>query len=611
MLRETATVVLARVGERRATFTRANLLAEAFRQVQGVRFATPADRVAIAERVATLAVDQAVRLSPPGPRLEPDQLRRPDGTSRLRPVNSARYATAEVVAAEDHLLAAGQDLTGPRVDPALVDALRGWTPPNARHPLTAEQADAVAAVITSGRSLDVLVGAAGTGKSTTMAAVVAAWESAHGSGSVTGLAPSAAAADVLADAVGIPTENTAKWISENRRSGDRGHALDSYEARLRWAYPSVETRALQQAYRAALEEHNRWVLGPGRLVIVDEASLAGTIDLDHITGHARAVGAKVLLVGDPAQLSPVAAGGAFRLLVDARGAEVPSLTEVHRFTHAWEAEASLELRAGHTRVAKTYVEHGRVDSGRRDEVLDRLFAGWLADHQAGKVSLMVAGDAANVADLNSRARTRRVAAGDVEPHGVTTRDGERIGVGDVIVTRLNRRSLAAGAGWVKNGDDWHVTAAATDGSLTVTRPDGTGRTLLPADYVRDHVELGYATTAHRAQGRTVDTAHAYVSTATTRETLYVMATRGRDTNRLYVDTAPDTCDSDIEAAPDHALDAGDVLRHAISTSAADLSAHHTENAEYESAATRWRLDAEAAARRRARELEPTVGPHLL
>ena len=597
MLRDTATVVLARVGERSSTFTRANLLAEAFRQVQGVRFATPADRVAVAERVATLAVDRAVRLSPPEPRLEPAELRRPDGTSRLRPVNSAKYAAPEIVAAEDQLLDAAQDLSGPRVDPGHVDALGGWTPPHARHRLTAEQANAVTAVVTSGRTLDVLVGPAGTGKSTTMAAVVTAWEAAHGTGSVTGLAPSAAAANVLADAVGIPTENTAKWISENRRTEERAAALDAYEARLQWAYPSVETRALQREYRAALEEHNRWVLGPGRLVIVDEASLAGTLDLDHITSHARDVGAKVLLVGDHAQLSPVAAGGAFRLLADARGSEVPTLTEVHRFIHAWEAEASLDLRAGHTRVARTYVEHGRVESGPRDDVLDRLFDAWLADHQAGKTTLMVAGDAATVTDLNARARAHRVATGRVQPGGVVTGEGVPIGVGDVVVTRLNRRALVAGTGWVKNGDNWIVTATRADGSLTVARPDGTGRTVLPADYVHDHVELGYATTAHRAQGRTINTTHAYVSTATTREALYVMATRGRDANRLYVDTTPHGCDSDIDAAPDRGLDAGDVLRDAIAASAADVSAHHTETAEYEAAAARWRLDAESAARR--------------
>ena len=60
--------------------------------------------------------------------------------------------------------------------------------------------------------------------------------------------------------------------------------------------------------------------------------------------------------------------------------------------------------------------------------------------------------------------------------------------------------------------------------------------MLPADYVAEHVELAYASTAHRAQGRTVDTAHAMVSPTTTREVLYVSATRGREHNRLYVDT---------------------------------------------------------------------------
>lgn len=210
---------------------------------------------------------------------------------------------------------------------------------------------------------------------------------------------------------------------------------------------------------------------------------------------------------------------------------------------------------------------------------------------------MVAGDAGTVTDLNTRARAKRVALGLVEGEGVTTREGVRIGVGDVIVTRLNRRALSVGDGWVKNGDDWIVTARTDDGALAVTRPDGTGRTVLPPDYVRDHVDLGYATTAHRAQGRTVDTTHAFVSVRTTREALYVMASRGRDANRLYVDTTLEACDSDIEAGAGQVLDASAVLRHAISTSAADVSAHHTETAEYASAAARWRLEAEANARR--------------
>ena len=72
--------------------------------------------------------------------------------------------------------------------------------------------------------------------------------------------------------------------------------------------------------------------------------------------------------------------------------------------------------------------------------------------------------------------------------------------------------------------------------MTVQRANGGGVVVLPADYVAEHVELAYASTAHRAQGRTVDTAHAMVSPTTTREVLYVSATRGRESNRLYVDT---------------------------------------------------------------------------
>ena len=80
-------------------------------------------------------------------------------------------------------------------------------------------------IATSGRRLDVLVGPAGTGKSTTMAGLRAVWEAEHGAGSVLGLAPSAAAAEVLADELGIDTENTAKWLYEHRQEAERLHRL--------------------------------------------------------------------------------------------------------------------------------------------------------------------------------------------------------------------------------------------------------------------------------------------------------------------------------------------------------------------------------------------------
>ena len=253
-----------------------------------------------------------------------------------------------------------------------------------------------------------LVGAAGTGKSTTMAGVRAAWEAEYGPGSVVGLAPSAAAAEVLADAVGVPTENTAKWISEHQLPPEREARLREYAARLAGAYPSPTTRQLQLQAQAELAAYRRWALRPGQLVIVDEASMAATTDLDHITAAATRAGAKVLLVGDWAQLSPVQAGGAFKLLADDRGADVATLHDVRRFRHEWERDATLRLRVGDTTVAETYLEHGRVESGAREDMLDLLFEGWLTDPRAGRQSLMVAADAETVAELNTRARAWRV-----------------------------------------------------------------------------------------------------------------------------------------------------------------------------------------------------------
>ena len=109
----------------------------------------------------------------------------------------------------------------------------------------------------------------------------------------------------------------------------------------------------------------------------------------------------------------------------------------------------------------------------------------------------------------------------------------------MIITRHNDRRLALGRTWVKNNDRWLVTAAHDDGALTIRREKSRWRTTitLPADYVAKNVDLGYAITAHRAQGATVDTAHALVaSPQMTREALYVALTRGRDANSAYVVT---------------------------------------------------------------------------
>ncbi|MHB8186340.1 MAG: ATP-dependent DNA helicase, partial [Dermatophilaceae bacterium] len=496
----------------------------------------------------------------------------------------------DLLDAEVRLLDASRAMGGPSVSPIVAADVCARNLPGKGHPLSADQRAAVQQIVVSGRVVDILVGAAGTGKSTAMRGVREAWEREHGPGSVVGLAPSAAAAEVLSDVVGIATENTAKWLTEAGRNSFRLAELDQLRAQLYRASPSLRTRTLINRARTVAAEVDRWSLRPGQLVIVDEASMAGTFELDALTEQAKNAGAKVLLVGDWAQLSPVSAGGAFHLLAKDRD-DVAQLHDVRRFRHEWERGASVGLRHGRADTADTYLEHGRVQGGDRESMLDLLYEAWRHDTSAGKRSLMIANDSQTVLDLNNRARTDRVAAGEVNQSGVQTASGSVVGVGDSVVTRRNQRGLATGRGWVKNGDQWTVNGLHSDGSIDVRRTNGTGRATLPAAYVRDHVELGYATTAHRAQGRTVDTAHAFVSATTLLEPLYVMATRGRESNRLYVDTMYDPDVATSHQPPDEVSPA-DVLRYVLANSGADKSATLTITEEWANSHSIARLWAE-------------------
>jgi hypothetical protein len=145
-------------------------------------------------------------------------------------------------------------------------------------------------------------------------------------------------------------------------------------------------------------------------------------------------------------------------------------------------------------------------------------------------------------------------------------------VNDLVVTRENDRRLTTDTSWVKNGDVWTVSATHENGSMTVTRVSGRGSVVLPASYVAKNVELAYASTAHRAQGRTVDTAHTFASPTTTRQVLYVSLTRGSESNHLYVDTHydpdPSTGHDGLTAVPSALEVLAGVLRH----EGADVSA---------------------------------------
>ncbi len=306
---------------------------------------------------------------------------RADGTSRFRPRGSEIYTTQDLLDAEARLLDASRAVVGPSVSPIVAADVCSRIPSGTDHRLSADQAAAVQQIVVSGRVVDVLVGAAGTGKSTAMRGLRDAWEREYGPGSVVGLAPSAAAAEVLSDVVGIATENTAKWLTEARRQPQRLAEIDQLRAELYRASPSLRTRSLLHRARTITDEVQRWSLRSGQLVIVDEASMAGTFELDALTEQARTAGAKVLMVGDWAQLSPVSAGGAFHLLAKDRD-DAAQLHDVRRFRHEWERAASVDLRDGRADAADTYFEHGRVEGGDRESMLDLLYEAWRDDTSA-------------------------------------------------------------------------------------------------------------------------------------------------------------------------------------------------------------------------------------
>ena len=180
--------------------------------------------------------------------------------------------------------------------------------------------------------------------------------------------------------------------------------------------------------------------------------------------------------------------------------------------------------------------------------------------------------------LNIRARTDRLTRLHAQPGPqVLLADGSAACAGDPIITRRNDRRLRTSAtDWVKNGDRWTVTQAHSDGSLDVAHLHTGRRITLTGEYVRQHVQLGYATTIHGGQGVTADTSHTITTGSESRQQLYVALSRGRDTNHLYLVTAGDGDEHTvITPAATHPLTAINILEQILARDEAQLSATTT------------------------------------
>ncbi|MGB8385861.1 MAG: AAA family ATPase, partial [Dermatophilaceae bacterium] len=259
---------------------------------------------------------------------------------------------------------------------------------------------------------------------------------------------------------------------------------------------------------------------------MDEAAMAATTDLAHVVRYALTRGASVRLVGDDAQLASIAAGGVLRDIAATHGAV--TLTELVRFTDPAEAAAGLAIRDGDPAGIGFYLDTHRVSVGDLTTVTDTAYTGWATDRAAGRDTIMLAPTRELVAQLNARAQRDRLTTDGADPLSavVTLVDGTHACAGDLVITRRNDRRLRLWpTDWVSNGQRWTVRTVHDDGRLSVQDvANPRRRVTLPAEYVAEHVQLGYASTIHAAQGLTADTSHTVLTGTESRQQLYVALT---------------------------------------------------------------------------------------
>lgn len=502
-VQEHAAAIVARLEESRSTWRRTHVNAEVLRYARDLGLNETQDSVLL-DSIREHLSSEMLPLHAQGQRLTPREFMRADGTNQYQKINHELFTSERVLAAESAILDAATQQVIPASSLDVFEmeaekrraelALQGYTLPEGQERMAREFA-------TSDKLLVVGIGAAGAGKTSSTRLAVNAIEASGGR--VVGMAPTAAAAAVMREEMGIEADTVDKILSD-------------------WKNGAPVS------------------LCAGDVLLVDEAGMVSTPKFQQILQLAQERGALVRALGDYRQLSAVGSGGALRLVDREVGAA--HLDELFRFKNPDEAAATLALRepplVGDDKPFDWYKDQGRVVAGESDVMVEQVFTAWREDTTAGKQSIMIASTNETVGKLNDLAQAHAMERGHVHPeHGsVRLHNEARAHVGDVVVTRQNARRLTVNSGqdFVKNGDLWRVAQVHDNGAMTVQHLEHGGKVTLPAAYAAQSVELGYAATIHRAQGATVDTAHALVDSSTDRAGAYVALTRGRESNTLYV-----------------------------------------------------------------------------
>ncbi|MGH9050279.1 MAG: AAA family ATPase, partial [Acidimicrobiia bacterium] len=444
-----------------------------------------------------------------------DVIRRSDGTVVATHADEERWTTPEMLATERHLVDLAVSRQHDRIGIARDAHVRVAI---GSHPsLSPEQIGMVRHITGSGAGVDVVEGAAGSGKTSALRAAREAW---NASGKpVVGCALAARAAAHLEQDTGIPSMTLDRLLRH-------------------------------------LDRHGSNSLHASTVVVVDEAAMVGSRKLARLLDHTAAAGAKVVLVGDHHQLPEIDAGGAFAgLAARLNGTE---LVENRRQSLAWERAALAELRTGEPdRAFSAYQAHGRVHHARDPEQLkERLVNDWWAARARHPDSIMIATRNADVDDLNRRARYRLAAAGRLGADDLIA-GGRSFAVGDEILATHNDYRLG-----VLNGTRATITSIDPAAGTIHARTDERDLVLPPTYADAGHLTHAYAVTFHKAQGITVSEGFVLADDTLDRERAYTGLSRGAQRNSLYVADPPDDR-ADERHAPEPASDAVVRARRAI------------------------------------------------
>jgi conjugative relaxase-like TrwC/TraI family protein len=457
-----------------------------------------------------LAEDDVVRLNEAASKAKnQDVIRLRDGRLVSAALEAPRFSTRELLSVEERVLAqatASKHAGAGVAEPAAVQAALANRPT-----IGDDQKVMVERLCLDGAGVQVVVGPPGTGKTFALAAAREAWEA---SGlKVYGAAVARRAAVELTSSAGIDATSVTALLGELRRGG--GDLLDDRT-----------------------------------VIVVDEAAMMGTRPLAELCERTAAAGAKLVLVGDHAQLPEIDAGGAFRVLVERTK---PIVLTVNRRQERADERRLLDLwRAGELEEALTVAtEAGELVL---DLTPEQTFARMVTDYcqslQAGDDVVMLAPRRAEVRHLNELARAALSDLGGLKGPTLTV-DDQAFAVGDLVVLRRNDRPLS-----VQNGTRGRVVEVDPDAmAMTIALPDGSTRAL-PSRYLLlrsrsgvPAVQHGYALTAHLAQGMTSDRTFVLGSETVYQEWGYVAWSRARHGTRFYVVDAEASEEHHTAAAP--------------------------------------------------------------